>query len=54
MGQRERWILFLVGALVGVGVLWVVQTNSQPQRDAKRQVRDVVILDHEAPVAEAG
>ncbi|MEY4402927.1 MAG: hypothetical protein RIR91_962, partial [Verrucomicrobiota bacterium] len=40
MGQRERWILFLVGALVGVGVLWVVQTNSQPQRDAKRQVRE--------------
>ena len=40
MGQRERWILFLVGALMGVGVLWVVQTNSQPQRDAKRQVRE--------------
>lgn len=40
MGQRERWILFLVGALVGVGVLWVVQVNSQPQRDAKRQVRE--------------
>ncbi len=25
---------------MGVGVLWVVQTNSQPQRDAKRQVRE--------------
>ncbi len=40
MGQRERWIIFLVGALMGVGVLWVVQTNSQPKRDAKRQVRE--------------
>ena len=40
MGQRERWFLFLVGALVGVGVLWVVQANSQPQREAKRQVRE--------------
>ena len=25
---------------MGVGVLWIVQTNSQPQRDAKRQVRE--------------
>ena len=25
---------------MGVGVLWVVQTNSQPKRDAKRQVRE--------------
>jgi len=40
MGQRERWFLFLVGALLGVGVLWFVQTHSQPQRDEKRKVRD--------------
>ncbi len=44
MGQRERWFLFLVGALMGVGILWVVQNHSQPQRDEKKRVRDALNL----------
>ena len=40
MGQRERWFLFLVGAFIGVGLLWVVQTQANPKRDVKRKVRD--------------
>jgi hypothetical protein len=44
MGQRERWFLFLVGALMGVGILWVVQNHSQPQRDEKKRVRETLNL----------
>lgn len=44
MGQRERWILFMVGALVGVGVLWAVNSRSDPQRDEKRRVRESLNL----------
>jgi hypothetical protein len=40
MGQRERWFLFLVGAFIGVGLLWVVQTQANPKRDEKRKVRE--------------
>ncbi len=44
MGQRQRWILFLIGALVGVGILWVMQTRSNPARDEKRRVREQLNL----------
>ena len=44
MDQRRRWILFLIGALVGVGVLWVVQNHSNPARDEKRRIREQLNL----------
>ncbi len=44
MEQRRRWILFLIGALVGVGILWVVQTRSNPARDEKRRIREQLNL----------
>lgn len=44
MEQRRRWILFLIGALVGVGVLWIVQTRSSPARDEKRRIREQLNL----------
>lgn len=44
MGQRERFILFLVGALLGVGLLMGINTRSQPERDRRRQVRESLNL----------
>lgn len=44
MGQRERFILFLVGVLVGAGLLFGINTRSQPERDRRRQVRDSLSL----------
>jgi len=44
MEQRRRWILFLIGALVGVGILWVVQNHSNPARDEKRRIREQLNL----------
>lgn len=44
MGQRERWFLFLIGAFLGVGLLWVSQTQGQPKRDEKRKVRESLNL----------
>lgn len=44
MGQRERFILFLVGVLLGVGLLFGINSRSQPERDRRRQVRDSLNL----------
>jgi hypothetical protein len=44
MEQRRRWFLFLIGALVGVGILWLVQTQSSPARDAKHLIREQLNL----------
>ncbi len=44
MGQRERFILFLVGVLVGVGLLFGINSRSQPERDRRRQVREALNL----------
>lgn len=44
MGQRERFILFMVGVLLGVGMLFGFNSRSQPERDRRRQVRDSLSL----------
>ncbi len=44
MGQRERFILFLVGVLLGVGLLFGINTRSQPERERRKQVRDSLNL----------
>ena len=44
MGQRERFILFLVGVLLGVGLLFGINTRSQPERERRKQVRDSLSL----------
>lgn len=44
MGQRERFILFLVGALLGVGILWGLNSRGQPEKEAHRKVRESLSL----------
>ena len=44
MGQRERFILFLVGVLLGVGILWGLNNQSRPEREAHRKVRESLSL----------
>lgn len=44
MGQRERFILFLAGALLGVGILWGLNSRGQPEKEAHRKVRESLSL----------
>jgi len=44
MGQRERWLIFLLGTLIGAGLLWTVKTQSEPARTEKRLVRESLNL----------
>ena len=44
MGQRERFILFLAGALLGVGILWGLNSHSRPEKEAHRKVRESLSL----------
>ena len=44
MGQRERWLIFLLGSLIGAGLLWTFKTQSEPARTEKRLVREALNL----------
>jgi len=44
MGQRERWLIFLLGSLIGAGLLWTFKTQSEPARTEKRLVREALKL----------
>jgi hypothetical protein len=44
MGQRERFILFLVGAALGVALLMAFNARSNPQRDERKRVADALSL----------
>ncbi len=44
MGQRERWLIFLLGTLIGAGMLWTFKTQSEPARTEKRLVREALNL----------
>lgn len=44
MGQRDRWLIFMLGALIGAGLLWTIQTKSEPARTEKRRVRESLNL----------
>lgn len=44
MGQRDRWLIFMLGALIGAGLLWAIQTKSDPARTEKRRVRESLNL----------
>lgn len=44
MGQRERWLIFLLGTLIGAGMLWTFKTQSEPARTEKRSVRESLNL----------
>ncbi|TSA32074.1 MAG: hypothetical protein D4R66_06530 [Opitutales bacterium] len=44
MGQRERFILFLVGALLGVGILWGLNNKGNPAKEQHRRVRESLNL----------
>ncbi len=44
MGQRERWLIFLLGTLIGAGLLWTFKTQSEPARTEKRLVRESLNL----------
>ena len=44
MGQRERWLIFLLGTLIGAGLLWTFKTQSEPSRNEKRLVRESLSL----------
>lgn len=44
MGQRERFILFLVGAALGVALLMAFNSRGNPQRDERKRVADALSL----------
>jgi hypothetical protein len=44
MGQRERFILFLVGAALGVALLMAFNARGNPQRDERKRVADALSL----------
>ena len=44
MGQRDRWLIFMLGALIGAGLLWTIQSKSDPARTEKRRVRESLNL----------
>ncbi len=44
MGQRERWLIFMLGTLIGAGLLWTFKTQSEPARTEKRLVRESLNL----------
>ncbi|NDD70982.1 hypothetical protein EBZ97_02925 [bacterium] len=44
MGQRDRWLIFMLGALIGAGLLWTIQSKSEPARTEKRRVRESLNL----------
>jgi hypothetical protein len=44
MGQRERFILFLVGAALGVALLMAFNARSNPQRDERKRVANALTL----------
>jgi hypothetical protein len=44
MGQRDRWLIFMLGALIGAGLLWTIKTQSEPARTEKHRVRESLSL----------
>ena len=44
MGQRDRWLIFMLGALIGAGLLWTIKTQSEPARTEKHRVRESLNL----------
>ena len=44
MGQRERFILFLVGAGLGVALLMAFNARGNPQRDERKRVAESLTL----------
>ena len=44
MGQRDRWLIFMIGALIGAGLLWTIKTQSEPARTEKHRVRESLSL----------
>jgi len=44
MGQRERFIFFLVGAALGVALLMAFNSRGNPQRDERKRVADALSL----------
>jgi len=44
MGQRDRWLIFMLGALIGAGLLWTINNQSEPARTEKRRVRESLNL----------
>lgn len=44
MGQRERFILFLVGATLGVALLMAFNSRGNPQRDERKRVAEALSL----------
>jgi hypothetical protein len=44
MGQRDRWLIFMLGALIGAGLLWMINTQGAPARNEKQRVRESLSL----------
>jgi len=44
MGQRDRWLIFMLGAFIGAGLLWTINRQSEPARNEKRRVRESLNL----------